>query len=437
MSYKLYSTALGRIVDSSGKGDFTTIQAAITAASSGQTVFVRPGLTGIYTENLTLKAGVNLVAYDGDQSTPNVTISGTCTFTGAGTITISNIRLQTNGATAAIAVTGSSASILNLNSCYLNFTANTGITYSSSSSSSAININFCIGDLTTTGIAYFSHSSAGVLSLRRTSLFNSGNSTTASTCSAGTLSIVNSSILGAISMSSTGVILSNFTNFNCTVINTTALTHDGGSSTVENCSFAGGSASAISISSGKTLTISQCNITSSNTNAITGAGTINYNGLAFNGSSKTINVTTQTTAGTMFGSTTTAPTAGMVGEEQTSSVTAVATTSGATKSITSIVLTPGVWEVSCLASAVATGGTALMQAFIAGISTTNNAFSGTGGQDHLQLSISSGVLGISVPRVRAVITTTMGNTTYYLSVQTTYTSTTCPVNGRISATRVG
>lgn len=52
MAYRNYSTAVGKIVDAAGFGDFTTIGAAITAASSGQTIFIRPGT---YTENPTLK----------------------------------------------------------------------------------------------------------------------------------------------------------------------------------------------------------------------------------------------------------------------------------------------------------------------------------------------------------------------------------------------
>ena len=56
------------------EGTHTTIAAALTSASSGDTIFIRPGT---YTENLTLKAGVNLCAYECDGQTPNVTVIGT------------------------------------------------------------------------------------------------------------------------------------------------------------------------------------------------------------------------------------------------------------------------------------------------------------------------------------------------------------------------
>src|SRR5215469_17495644 len=93
MGYRDYSTAKGHIVDPNGFGDFTTITAAINAAVSGQTIFLRPGT---YTENPTLKAGVNLAAFDADATTPNVIINGKCSFSSAGTVSISGIELQTN-----------------------------------------------------------------------------------------------------------------------------------------------------------------------------------------------------------------------------------------------------------------------------------------------------------------------------------------------------
>src|SRR5690242_8473255 len=109
-----FTTAKWIVSATASDGTHTTIGAALTSASSGDTIFIRPGT---YTENLTLKAGVNLTAYTCDALTPNVTISGTCTFTAAGTVSISGIRLQTNSA-ALLAVTGSAASIVNLDNCY-------------------------------------------------------------------------------------------------------------------------------------------------------------------------------------------------------------------------------------------------------------------------------------------------------------------------------
>jgi len=128
------------IVDASAaNGTHTTLPSALASASSGDTISIRPGT---YTGNFSLKGGVNITAFGSDSSlngTGKVIIQGTCTLSEAGTVTISGVQLQTNSA-AALAVTGSAASVVNLQNCYLNFTNNTGITYSSSNSSSAINI---------------------------------------------------------------------------------------------------------------------------------------------------------------------------------------------------------------------------------------------------------------------------------------------------------
>lgn len=277
------------IVDSvAGKGTHTTIANALTTAVSGQTIFIRPGT---YTENLTLKVGVNLTAFVCDAVTPNVTISGTCTLSTAGTVTISGIRLQTNSA-AAIAVTGSVASILQLRDCYLNCTNATGITFSSSSASASITMKNCDGDVGTTGIAIFAHSSAGYMLLDHVQFGNSGGSSTANTASAGIFNMMYYNFANPITTSGTnqgtwehGLIDSLAQN----VISATI-----GSGTTVSAKwgrFTGGSASAISIAGSMSLEF--CTISSSNNNSITGAGTLAYGNLSFVGSLSIINVTTQ------------------------------------------------------------------------------------------------------------------------------------------------
>ena len=87
-----FATAKFIVDPTLGDGTHQTIAAALTAASSGDTIFIKPGT---YTEDLTLKAGVNLAAYVGDGDTPNVEIVGKATATFAGTCSISGIRLTT------------------------------------------------------------------------------------------------------------------------------------------------------------------------------------------------------------------------------------------------------------------------------------------------------------------------------------------------------
>ena len=294
MGYRDYSTAKGHIVDATGKGDFTTIASALTAASSGQTIFIRPGT---YTENPTLKAGVNLSAFECDGITPNVTIVGNCTFSGTGVVTCSGIQFKTNSA-AAITVSGSSASVLELLSCYINANNATAIALSSSNAGSTIVMQECQGNINTTGIALFAHSGAGTLIIQGGIFANSGNSTTANTVSgSGSLQLQYcANFQSAITTSSTSTISVNNTRINTSAINTIALTH-GGTGVGSTCYHAGlesGTASALSVGSGATLQVDFLEAGSSNTNAITGAGTIKYGVIVYTSTSSTNNASTQT-----------------------------------------------------------------------------------------------------------------------------------------------
>lgn len=291
----IFGTAKWIVDPTLGSGTHTTIGAALTSASSGDTIFIRPGT---YTENLTLKVGVNLTAFGCDSSlnaTGTVIINGTCTLTAAGSVTISGIQLQTNSA-ALLAVTGTLASIVNLNNCYLNCSNSTGITFSSSSASAAININNCSGNLGTTGIGYFSDSSAGTLNIYNCDFANTGASTTASTKSAGALLARFSSLRFVLTYSSTDV-TSSYIQCNTTTnaINTTAVTTSGtGTFTIDGGRIDSGTASAISAGVGTTVACRNCIVFSSNTNAITGAGSLTYGGVEFSSTSNTMNTTTQT-----------------------------------------------------------------------------------------------------------------------------------------------
>lgn len=280
------------IVDpTANRGTHQTIAAALTAASSGETIFIRPGT---YTENLTLKAGVNLVANTADALTPNVTISGKLTLTTAGTVSISGICISSNGAEF-LAVTGSAASIVNLINCYLTTAFDPGITFSSSSSSARINIIDCQGDISASAKKYFVHSSAGVLSFSESTITNSGASTIASTISSGTIDSKFSVFNFPITTSGTATYASNWCDINCQALNVTALTHGGSGATSRSAKsiFISGSAAAVSI--GATLTMDNCEINSTNATAvISGAGTLQYTPFTFTNSGQKITVTTQT-----------------------------------------------------------------------------------------------------------------------------------------------
>ena len=291
MGYRDYSTAKGHIVDATNHGDFATIQAAITAASSGQTIFIRPGT---YTENLTLKVGVNLTAYVCDADTPTVTIVGKCTLSTAGAVSVSGINFQTNS-DFAIAVTGTVASVLNIDNCNINCSNNTGISFTAANASANINVVGTTGDLGTTGIAIYAMTSTGVLDMRDCNFSNTGGSTTASTNSGASVRLGTSFFDSAFSTSSTGGLSAYYTQFDCSLINTTCLTLNGTGAefTIDHCELFSGTASALSIGTSVAASVFLCDVRSSNTNAITGAGTLNYGGITFSGSSSTINTSVQ------------------------------------------------------------------------------------------------------------------------------------------------
>jgi len=429
------------IVDpTAGNGNYTTIASALTAASAASfagDIFIRPGT---YTENLTLVAGVNLVAWPGDGMAGTVIIKGNCTLSTAGTVSISGCQLQTNSA-ACVTVSGSVASILNLIGCYINCTNNSGITFSSSSSSSKLNMEYCTGDTGTTGIALISNSASGPMNIYFCNFTNSGSTLTACTLSgSASTTIFNTYFNQNFTTSNTAGITAAYSNFGAG-ISGVAFTYgsSGGNFGAFACRFYGGVSSAISVSAGSMFSISQCEINSMATNAITGAGLIIYQGLAFTGASTTINTTTQTGSGTLVGSRNTAPSPGFIGEQIRSNVissSAVPTPSGSPTTITSISLTAGVWDISSVCSI---GAILVSTTFVSAISTTTNSLGASvSGDSQIAVNLLANAAGINatltIPAFRVTLSTT---TTYYLISNPTYASTGGASWGRISATRVG
>ena len=274
-------TAAKFIVSSDAtQGTHTTIQAAITAASAGDTILIRDGS---FTENITLKAGVNLVAMS-----RNTTIIGKCIDNGVSTSCIvQNIVLRTNSDYAI--ATSSGSSIITLINCNINSVNNTGL---NTAAGDTIRINNCIGDIGTTGIAIYT--GAGSYQFNNCNFSNSGLSTTASS-SSGTVNLFQSTFSSAFATSSSGAVACRKSTIDCGSLNITALTTAGtGSSSIDSSILFSGTASAISIGAGTTLTASSTTVSSSNTNAITGSGTLINAGIAFTSTSSLINTSTQT-----------------------------------------------------------------------------------------------------------------------------------------------
>jgi hypothetical protein len=283
------------IVGTDTHSGYSTIAAAITAAvAAGATnttpmnVYIKPKADGTaYTENLTMQPGVNLIGFG---MTP--TILGKISYTQAGSLTISNLTLKTNS-DYCISLTGSAASVINIINCNIIASNNTAIQYTSSNSSSEIFIYVSLGDIQTTGITLWSHSSAGNMVIYNSYFTNSGNSSTSSDVSAGFVYLSGCGIQNPISSSSTGSLVIIRTNSLTATTNSVSVTfNSSGTNSAFHYDTNSGSGSCISIGSGATAVVLFCNLTSSNTNVLTGLGTLKYGYITYAGTSSGHNVST-------------------------------------------------------------------------------------------------------------------------------------------------
>lgn len=273
------------VATSAANGTHTTIASALAAASSGDTIFIQASATP-YTENLTLKSGVNLTAFGCDSFTPNVIIQGNMTASYNGNVTLSGLLLKTNSANY-LTVSGSNSSTLNLIDCVCSASNNDGMNINSA------NFSVVFQDSRIAAASTFKNFSIsnGNVSFYQ-GIFNSGDNT-ANTISTGVANFFGVDVASIITTSSTGAVNFIGGNWNDNGSNTTLLTTAGtGGSSIFNARLSSGTASTISIGTGTTVVLVNSSVTSSNTNAITGLGTLDIGGVVFTGSSSTINTNT-------------------------------------------------------------------------------------------------------------------------------------------------
>lgn len=268
------------IVSAGGSSDganYTTIASAYAAAvgtGTPQTVFIQPG---IYTENITLSANVNLAAFVCDATTPNVTILGKLSATFTGRCSISGINLQTNG-DVALAITGSNATIIFLDGCAITMIANTGMSMTSSNSASEILANNCFTTDNGTN-ALFVMTGAGPLKFYNSILGFSGTSTVTGSV----VSLDFTECVGSISTSSTGGLsLSNS-------FLAGAYTFNGsGTSQIFNSEILNSGATPVTIGASGVVTTTDVSLFTNAGNAIAGSGTLKTTPISFTGASSTI-----------------------------------------------------------------------------------------------------------------------------------------------------
>lgn len=220
--------------DSTGNGSanypYLTISAAITAATSGTTVFIAPGT---YAESITFKAGVNLVC----EVSYGVYITGNHVFNISGTVICQNIIFQNANSVASgttIAFSGTSAQNLQLYSCSVNSQSTSGagdcVNWTNTSASSKMQIidsTWSVSNSGSTARVFYSTTGAAgsVIANRTTFKLNNPDNVCLSVGGAISFTHTSDAVVGQTVMSGSASMLSASLTHTCAtvpVLNTTS-----------------------------------------------------------------------------------------------------------------------------------------------------------------------------------------------------------------------
>ena len=180
-------------------------------------------------------------------------------------------------------MTGSAASMVILEDCYLNCTNNTALHLTSTSSSSGISCYYCTGDLTTTGIALFVNGGSGSIRFIHSLFGNSGASSTQNTCtSTGGFFPNFSGWANGVALSGGGDMTGDFLDMSMGTAQQAITLTGNSTSNVQHCTIASGSSTAISIAAGSSQQLHDVLISSSNGSPISGSGSLVYTDVVFN-----------------------------------------------------------------------------------------------------------------------------------------------------------
>lgn len=273
------------IVDPLGfNGTHTDITTAISSATNGDTIDI---FAGSYTiTNLALKNGVNLNGLSNCYGGGQVVITGKFIDNGVTcNCKLDNLVFETNG-DHFISLSGSASSLVNKN-CYYGASNANGMLIGAGCTITSVD---CTGDLSGLGVGFYS--GAGAAIFESCNFTNSGGST-ASSATSGTNIFYNCIMQSPIINSGAGSVLMRNTTIDTSAINSTAISIVGsGTSTITESNVLSGTATALVVGAGTTVNAILSNFKTSNSNAISGSGTLNQGGLVFSGASSYINVTT-------------------------------------------------------------------------------------------------------------------------------------------------
>lgn len=272
--------------------NYTTITAAIAAASAGDTIAIQSKATA-YNEDFTLPTGINLVAYSADAYTPNVVVKGKITCTSAGSRSISGIQLETDGDNI-IEITGANAVELNLINCYLDMADATGIDINNANAT--VNCFHCKGNLQTTGIAIFDIAQCSMMNFEYCYFDNTGDSTTANAIASGNIRQWWTRFANPVSVTGDAEITQRWARIECSPLDVTCLTlntsNDGSNSF--HSVYSSSDADGIVLTAGE-LRLSFADISTDIAfDAISGAGSLEYSAVSFR-ESNAVTVSSQKT----------------------------------------------------------------------------------------------------------------------------------------------
>ena len=261
-STNLYGTNAFIVSSTAGKGNYLTIASAITAASSGDTIFLK---NGTYTENVTMKAGVNLSADATDSTTPSVVILGELTCNYTGTCSISGIELQPNGTPCLGSTTGTA--VLNLLGCSI--LCNRDYAMSANNSAFQINLYNCTADSTGVTYALFSWSALSSCRFIGCDFSNLSTAVTSNSLAyAGQTLFEGCTTSFPMTTNGGGYIVFNNSTLDTSAANTTSMTINDsttGESSVTNSSMSSGTATSLNIGTSTTTNCDYTVFTNTNT----------------------------------------------------------------------------------------------------------------------------------------------------------------------------
>jgi hypothetical protein len=287
-------------VGTDANSQYATIASAITQAvadgassTNPKNIYVKPK-NGPYVENLTLSDGINLIGF-GAQTI----IKGKLTFSTAGIASVNDLIIQTNG-DFALLMGGSSDTIFIGKSMGITCSNNNGISYTNSNAGSIVAFFNCSMNVSAPGFSLYSMTSPGNILFFRTDLQNGGLTTVAANNSSGNVLWQSCVMSCPHSTSGTGAVNISQCRFDCAMANATCIATSGtGVANVFNSELFSGTASCMNIGAGTMSLLSHVCATSSNTNVLTGGGTLNYAFVSFGGTSSGHNVTTETAIPTL------------------------------------------------------------------------------------------------------------------------------------------